>query len=406
VDDLAEWLSIVGIGEDGWNGLSCAAKSAVQAAEVIFGGSRHLSLIPDTPAVRIAWPSPMLPALDELIVQHRRRRAVTVLASGDPMLYGVGTVLASRLHAPEFRVIPQVSAFTLACARLGWSSAEIALVSIVHRPIEQINRHLYPCQRLIIYSENGSSPGRIAQFLKSRGYGKSTITVFEHLGGEREKRYDMMAQDWSLDCAADLNVVAVNCNPDETIEPLPMTAGLPDDAYETDGQLTKCEVRAVTLARLAPLPGQTLWDVGAGTGSVGIEWMRAHSSCRTIAFECRADRAERIRHNANRLGTAELLVVTGKAPATFEKLEQPDAIFIGGGVSAPDLVLSCWDRLRPGGRLVANTVTIAGEATIASWQMKLGGELSRITITRSQMIGGMLGWRALTPVTQWVVVKR
>jgi len=399
------WLSIVGIGEDGWEGLSSAGKSAVSSANVLYGSSRHLALAPQTQALRKAWPSPMLPAIEEVIAEYGGRSNVAILASGDPLLYGVGNVFARRLRPSEFQVIPQVSAFSLACARLKWPGADTFLVTLVNRPIEQLNRYLQPNQQLIVYSQSGESPAMIAAHLHASGYGRSALTVFEHLGGPKEKQYEGVAKAWPVRRHADLNVVAVTCLADPGAAAFATVPGLPESAFQTDGQITKREVRAATLARLMPLPGEVLWDVGAGSGSIGIEWMRVHPRNRAIAFERREDRARNIITNANQLGVPGLDVIVGSAPSLFRDVDPPDAIFIGGGISTDGMVEACWEKLRHGGRLVSNTVTISGEATLARWQSELGGDLTRIAISRSEFIGNVLGWRAATPVTQWAVSK-
>jgi precorrin-6Y C5,15-methyltransferase (decarboxylating) len=403
---MTEWLCIVGIGEDGWDGLGAAAKTAITSAEILVGGARHLALLSESKAVRFVWPMPMLPAIDELLKTHRGNRQVVVLASGDPMLYGVGNVLARRLAPYEFRVIPAVSAFTIACARLGWSCADVQLVSIVHRPVEQIKRLLQPGHQIIVFSEDGGSPKRLVEHLILAGYGSSMVSVLEHLGGPKEHRVDAVAKEWVPRRCADLNVVAIACIADQGTSLLSTVPGLPESAFETDGQLTKREVRSATLARLVPLPGQLLWDVGAGTGSICIEWMRANRSNRAIAFERRQDRADLIVRNAKRLGVPGLCVVTGPAPAILSQAEPPDAVFIGGGISGGALVHTCWEALRCGGRLVANAVTIAGEVELAKCQATFGGDLTRISISRAELVGGVLGWRSLTPVTQWAVTKQ
>jgi precorrin-6Y C5,15-methyltransferase (decarboxylating) len=399
------WLSIIGIGEDGWEGLGPAAKQAVESAEFLYGGVRHLAYVPPVRAKQVEWPNPMAEAVKEILRLHRRRSRVSVLASGDPMLFGVGVTLTRELAPAEFIVIPQISAFSLACARLGWSVSETVLISLVNRPIEQICRHLNTGQRLILYSEDGSTPACVAQLLISSGFGLSELSVFEYLGGPSERRLDARANTWSLQQCGDLNLVSVICVADPDTKAIPLVPGLSDELYVTDGQLTKREVRAATLALLAPLPGERLWDVGAGTGTIGIEWMRSHSSCSCIAFEERDDRAARILINAKKLGVPGLKVIKGSVPSSFEGLQSPDAIFIGGGLCRNGLFQACWGTLPKGGRIVANAVTIESEAAIAAWQRLYGGELVRILVARAEPLGSVLGWRNLTPVTQWSVVK-
>ena len=401
------WLSVVGIGEDGWAGLNDEAKRAVESAELLYGGTRHLAFVPtaSSSAARISWPSPMVSAVQQILTEYRGKKRVTVLASGDPMLHGVGVPLTRDLIPTEFRIIPQVSAFSLACARLGWSMAETTLITLVNRPVEQLLRHLYPGQRLVIFSEDGSTPATVARLLTESGYGSSKIDVFENLGGSAERNIRELAACWLNKQCGKLNLMAVLCVPDMTATPLALAPGLPDDTFDTDGQLTKREVRAVTLARLAPLPNQTLWDVGAGTGSIGIEWLRLHSSCSCIAFEAREDRAARIRENASRLGVPNLTVIQGTAPATFAGLPSPDAIFIGGGVGNDDIFDACWAKLPRGGRLVANAVTLQSEASLIARHTLYGGDLMRMAVSRADLIGSVYGWRPMMPITQWTVTK-
>jgi precorrin-6B C5,15-methyltransferase / cobalt-precorrin-6B C5,C15-methyltransferase len=401
------WLSIVGIGEDGYDGLSSEAKRAIASAELLYGGARHLALVPTagSSATRIPWPSPMTPAVQQILTECRGKKRVTVLASGDPMLHGVGVPLTRDLVATEFRVIPQVSAFSLACARLGWPMAETTLITLVNRPVEQLLRHLSPGQRIVIFSDDGSTPATVAWFLTQCGYGLSKIDVFENLGGSSERKTSALAACWPNEQSGKLNLMAMLCTSEATARPLSLAPGLPDDAFDTDGQLTKREVRAVTLARLAPLPNQTLWDIGAGTGSIGIEWMRVHPSCSCIAFEAREDRAVRIRENATRLCVPNLKVIQGTAPATFASLRSPDAIFMGGGVGNDDLFNACWAKLSPGGRLVANAVTLQSEASLVARHTLYGGDLMRMMVSRADLIGGLYGWRPMMPITQWTVTK-
>jgi precorrin-6B C5,15-methyltransferase / cobalt-precorrin-6B C5,C15-methyltransferase len=399
------WLTIVGIGEDGWEGLGAQAKQAIESAEMLYGGSRHLSHIPiAVNSTRVAWPTPMAPAINE-ILEQRGQRKITVLASGDPMLYGVGVTLTRTLDNEEFHIIPGVSAFSLACARMGWPVSEVTLISLVHRPIEQVFRHLVPSQRLILYSEDGTTPAAIASLLTNTGYSASRLHVFENLGGANEQHMSELATAWTSEQCGQLNLIALICIADAPTRPLSIVSGLPDEAFETDGQFTKREVRATTLARLAPLPGQMLWDVGAGTGTIAIEWMRVHPSCLCIAFEEREDRAARIMTNAKKLGVPSLNVIQGSAPATFAELTSPHAVFIGGGIGNEGLFQACWERLASGGRLVANAVTIESEACLASWHKLHGGELVRIQVAQAEPVGNAYGWRQMMPITQWAVTK-
>lgn len=397
---------VVGVGADGWEGLPPAARRAIEDAEVLRGSARQLGLVPGhVRAERVPWPSPMGPALESLLNDHPGRRVV-VLASGDPMLSGVGASLA-RLRGPSaVEVIPHPSSVTLACARLGWAVEETAVVSVVGRPLELLLPHVTPDRRLLVLGSDGGTPAEIARLLTDLGYGASRLTALAQLGGPGERRFTGTAADWTHSDTDPLVVTGVEAVADSGTVPLPTVPGLPDDAFDDDGQLTKRDVRAATLARLAPLPGQLLWDVGAGAGSIGIEWMRAHPSCRAVAVESRSDRAERITRNAARLGVPGLGVVEGRAPGALAGLPAPDAVFVGGGATVPGLLEDCWAALVPGGRLVANAVTLETEAVLAGWFARLGGELARIGVQRAEPVGTFTGWKPAMPVTIWSVRKQ
>ncbi|ADB73344.1 bifunctional cobalt-precorrin-7 (C(5))-methyltransferase/cobalt-precorrin-6B (C(15))-methyltransferase [Geodermatophilus obscurus] len=396
---------VVGIGADGWDGLSPRARRAVEDADVLRGSARQLALVPDdVPAERVPWPSPMAPALAGLLDAHPGRRVV-VLASGDPMLSGVGASLV-RLHgAGAVEVLPHPSSVTLACARLGWAVEDTQVVSVVGRPVDLVAAHATPGRRLLVLGSDGRTPAEIARLLAGHGYGASRVVALAQLGGPAERSFRGTAAGWSHAGTDPLVVTAVEVVADPGTEPLPAVPGLPDGAYAHDGQLTKRDVRAVTLARLAPVPGQLLWDVGAGAGSIGIEWMRVHPSCRAVAVESSAERARRIAENAARLGVPGLQVVEGRAPAALDRLPEPDAVFVGGGLTSEGLLETCWAALRPGGRLVANAVTIEGEAVLAAWRSRAGGELIRLSVAHAAPVGGYTGWRPAMPVTIWSAVR-
>jgi precorrin-6Y C5,15-methyltransferase (decarboxylating) len=345
----------------------------------------------------------MSQALPGLFDEHAGR-AVVVLASGDPMLSGIGTTLTRCLGAERVRVLPAPSSVSLACARLGWAVEETEVVSLVGRPLELLHPHVQPGRRLLVLGSDGGTPGQIAALLVARGYGQSRITVLGALGGPDEDVRTGTAATWAHATPA-LAVTALECRADPGVHPLSTVPGLPDSAYESDGQLTKSVVRAATLARLAPVPGQLLWDVGAGSGSIGIEWMRTGPACRAVAVETSAERAERIARNAARLGTPYLQVVRGRAPEVLEGLPRPDAVFIGGGLTTTGLVDACWAALPAGGRLVANAVTVESEAVLAAWFARVGGELVRIGVQCAEPVGTFTGWRPAMPVTIWSVVK-
>jgi precorrin-6Y C5,15-methyltransferase (decarboxylating) len=400
-----EVVTVVGIGADGWTGLGEPARAALDKAEVILGSRRQLALLPaDVAADRVGWPTPMLPAVTELLIANQQRR-VAVLASGDPMFFGVGTTLVRLFGAEQLRVLPHPSSTSLACARLGWAVQDTEVVSLVGRPVETLHLAIQPGRRVLALSADGGTPAAVATLLTARGYGASRVTVLSQLGAEAEGRVSASAADWGEASAASLNVIAIECLAAPDVPLFPAVPGLPDDAYDHDGQLTKREVRAVTLARLAPIPGQLLWDVGAGAGSIAIEWLRTHRTCRAVAIEHRPDRAARLAGNAATLGVPGLTISVGTVPDALAELEAPDAVFIGGALTKDGVVDACWAALKPGGRLVANAVTIETESSVASWQARLGGDLTRISVSRAVPVGKFHGWRPMMPVTHWVVRK-
>jgi precorrin-6Y C5,15-methyltransferase (decarboxylating) len=395
---------VVGIGADGWAGLAPTSRAEVERAEVLLGSARQLDLVPaSVTAQRVAWPSPMTEALPGLLAEHAGR-AVVVLASGDPMLSGIGTTLTRLLGAGRVRVLPAPSSVSLACARLGWAVEDTQLVTLVGRPLELLHPHVHPGRRLLVLGSDGETPAQVAALLAARGYGQSLLTVLGGLGGPDEEVLTGTAATWSQPVPA-LVVTAVECRADRGTAPLPTTPGLPDGAYESDGQLTRSEVRAITLSRLAAVPGQQLWDIGAGAGSIGIEWMRVHPTCRAVAVEASQERAERIVRNAARLGVPYLRVVHGHAPDVLPRLPAPDAVFIGGGLTTPLLLDACWDALPVGGRLVANAVTLESETVLAEWYGRVGGELVRVAVQRAEPVGSFTGWKPAMPVTIWSVLR-
>ena len=398
-------IAVVGIGADGWAGLGEAARAAIRAAAQVIGSERQLALLPPAAAAGAAtrtWPSPIDPLLDELAA--RAEGATCVLASGDPMLHGIGATLARRLGPGRLAVHPQPSAFALACARLGWPAAEVELVSAVARPPEVVARALAPGRRIVAYVTGAGGAAQLARVLRERGYGPSRLVVLERLGAAEERIAEATAATWHGD-ADPLHAVAIECAAEPGTPLLGRTPGLPDDAYDHDGQLTKRHVRALTLAALVPLPGQLLWDVGAGAGSIGIEWLRAEPGARAIAVEQHAERAARARANALRLGVPQLEVRGGRAPAALDDLPAPDAVFVGGGLGEPGLLERCWAPLAPGGRLVANAVTLEREQALVAARAAHGGALTRIEIARAEPLGAYSSWRAQRPVVQWAVQR-
>jgi precorrin-6B C5,15-methyltransferase / cobalt-precorrin-6B C5,C15-methyltransferase len=399
---VTRWLSIVGIGEDGIDGLSPVARKLVASAELVVGGKRHLALADALiQGRRLAWPSPIGDALPE--IEKHRGRSVVVLASGDPFHYGVGDLLMRSVPAAEMLCLPQSSAFSLAAARLGWSLQDVTLVSLHGRSLEGIARHLQPSVHILALSWDSETPGRLAKLLVERGMGASSITVLEAMGGPHERIRQARAEAFDLTDVAALNTIAlhVEASPDATV--LPLAPGLDDSLFEHDGQLTKREVRAATLAALAPRHGELLWDVGLGAGSIAIEWLLRHPSLKAIGIEAEPARAERAARNAVALGTPDLEIVPKRAPEAFAGLPPPDAIFIGGGLSNPDLFESAWSALKSRGRLVANAVSIQSEARLIEYFQRHGGELVRLEVAKAGKAGtgGVFVWRSAAPIVQW-----
>jgi len=401
---MRRWLSIVGIGEDGADGLSPVARGLIAAADIVFGGRRHLELAGSLiRGVVRPWPSPFDQAVSEVVEQ--RGRQVCVLASGDPFSYGVGPLLARHVDPAEMLVVPAPSSFSLAAARLGWSLPETALVSLHGRSLALIRPHLYPGARVLALTSDGAGPAALAALLTESGFGESGLTVLEALGGPRERVSSARAATFDISDVAALNVVALEVDAAPGARVLARTAGLADSLYEHDGQITKREIRAVTLSSLAPRRGELLWDIGAGAGSVAIEWLLADPSLRAVAIEMNADRAGRIRRNAAAFGVPMLEIVEGRAPEALAGLEPPQAVFVGGGASQLGLVDAVVAALRPGGRLAVNAVTLETEALLFARHVALGGELVRIALARADRVGGRSAWRPAMPVTQWLWSK-
>jgi len=398
------WLSMVGIGQDGADGLSPFAKSLVSSAELVVGGARHLELATQLiKGERLPWPSPMHDAFPEILA--RRGRPVAVLASGDPFNFGVGKQIASLVSADELISVPQPSSFSLAASRLGWALQDAATVSLHGRAIEGLIRYLQPGARILALSWDGSTPAKAAKLLTERGFGDSSLAVLEELGGSKERVTHHRASVFDLSSVSALNLIGIEVAADAKSQVIGLSPGLPDEIYESDGQLTKRDVRAVTLAALAPRQGELLWDIGLGAGSVAIEWLLCHPSLRAIGVEEREDRAARAMRNALALGTPDLQVIIGHAPQALAGLAPPDAVFIGGGFTGEGVFEAAWTALRPGGRIVANSVTLESETRLKHAFERHGGELVRIEISKAGKIGGFHGWRAAMPVTQWRAVK-
>ena len=400
---MSGWLTVIGLGEDGPDALAPAARALIDRAEVLIGGERHLAMIPDGTARRLTWRRPLSETMDDIRAASGQR--VVVLATGDPFCFGIGTTLRRAFPDEEIVTIPAPSAFSLARARLGWSADETVGVTLHGRPLETIRAYLAPGQRLLVLSHDGATPAQVAAQLTAVGYGASTLTVFAHMGGPDEACVTERAERWGETQVPDLNTIAVECRAEGKLKRFRGAPGLPDRAFENDGQLTKREIRVQTLSALDPRPGALLWDVGAGAGSVAIEWLLSERTTDAIAVERDPDRCARIARNAAALGVPRLQVQEGAAPAALESLPEPDAVFIGGGLTVDGLIETCWSRLAPGGTLVANAVTLAGEAVLADWCARHEGFMARLAVSRARPVGRHLAWRPLMPVTQLTLVK-
>lgn len=399
---VTPWLHIVGIGEDGMDGLTPVTRAVVEAAEVIVGGDRHHTLSVNPDAERIAWPSPFDAMIDTL--QNLRGKRAVVLVTGDPLWFSVGARIGRAIPASELVYHPQLSAFQLAAARMGWSLADVETLTVHGRPVEQMIAFIQPDQKLIVLTTGAQTPAQIAKFLTDRGFGGSTLTVLAAMGGAHEARFDGTADTWAHEVPA-FNTLCIDCvaAPDAAL--LPRVPGLADTLFSSDGTMTKQEVRAATVAKLMPMRGALLWDIGTGCGSVAIEWMRAARYARAIGIEPRADRRAMAAENALALGTPKLELIDGTVPAALAGLDAPDAVFIGGGLSR-DTFDAAWSALRPLGRLVANAVTLESEAELIALHRDHGGDLVKIQTHRAEPVGRLTGWRPSMPVTQWSLIKR
>ena len=397
------WLSVVGIGEDGLDGVTPRGRLLIEKAKMVIGGDRHLSMISTDGKQSLTWPVPLVDIIPK--IQKYRGSPVCVIATGDPMFYGIGVMLSNHFSIKEMEIVPSVSAFSLVAARLGWSLADSEKISLHGRPVTQVIPLIGPNAHLIILSNGSDTPKNVAQLLLEQGYGSSRIKVFEHMGGDKERCVEGVAATWNNTKIAPFNTLAVKCIAHDNAIIYPRVPGLPDEAFKSDGKITKREVRAATLSALAPLPGEHLWDIGAGCGSIGIEWMRTDPRCRATAVENRGDRIDLIARNAMALGVPRIGMVAGDAMQVMADLDAPDAIFIGGGLTVPGLIDRCWETLPARGRLVANAVTLEGENALASFCHDKGGELSRISVARAKPVGLFTGWKPMMPVTQLVAAK-
>jgi precorrin-6Y C5,15-methyltransferase (decarboxylating) len=400
---MSAWLTVIGIGEDGIGGLPPIHRATLAAAELIIGGDRHLAMLGAIKAETQSWASPLSRTVEEIL--KRRGRPVVVLATGDPMHFGIGVTLAKRVPSGEIAIHPHLSAFSLAAARLAWPLAEVECLTFHGRPIELLTAAVTPRQKLMILSHDSTTPGLVAARLSALGYGSSRFVVLEHMGGGKERVRETKAEDWGADDVADLNTIAIECVAGPNAKVLHRGFGLPDEAFQHDGQLTKREIRATALSALDPLHGELLWDIGAGCGSIAIEWLRHDHSLKAVAIERDPARAAMIRDNAAALGTPNLQLIEGAAPEALRDLPTPDAVFIGGGTGGVGVIDAAWGALRPGGRLVAHAVTVESELALFAGYHAHGGDLTRLSVSRVQPVGTLHGWKPMMPVTQWRAVK-
>ena len=402
-DTPAPWLSIVGIGEDGLDGLSAAARRLLASADLVAGGRRHLALVASLDKPTFEWETPFAASISKLLA-HRGKRVVA-LSSGDPFWYGAGSVLAEAIQAAEIGVVPAPSSFAWAAARLRWRLEETITLGLHARPIELLRPHLRTGARLIVLARDGAAPAQIAAYLNGVGFGPSRLTILEALGGPRERIRSAAGTGFAWDDVKSPVAVAIEAVAEPGAIVIPRVAGLPDELFSHDGQLTKREIRSVSLSTLAPRGGELLWDVGAGAGSIGIEWLLAHPANRAIGIEAREDRLRTARANADSLGVPHLDLRLGAAPDALKGLPTPDAVFVGGGAGRDGVLDTVWQALPPGGRLVVNSVTLETEAILICRQARHGGALLRFAVERAGPVGGLTGWRAAMPVVQWSVTK-
>ena len=400
---MTPWLTIIGMGVEGASGISGAAQASLESAEIVLGPDRLLATLGEGKAEQHAWGSPLSDSLERLEDWHGRK--VCILATGDPMHYGIGATLARRFPIEEMVIHPSPSAFSLTAARMGWALQDCETLSLHGRPAARLSGFLEPGAKLIALTSGAETIGEAAEILVARGFGSSIVTVLENMGAEEERIVSLPAEKLGSETFGPFQTLAIHCLASESAAVLPRVPGLPDDAFEHDGQLTKREVRAATLAALGPTPGALLWDVGAGCGSVGIEWMRAERRATAIAFERHEGRLAMIVRNAEALGVPELEIVAGELPDCLVEQPTPSAIFLGGAVSNASVFEACWNALPTGGTMVANAVTLEGESALAGYHDAHGGELVRMEVSRLEAVGSMRGMRPSMAVTQWRVVK-
>lgn len=411
------WLSLIGITPQGQTRLSKSALTSLTSAKVLIGSQRQLALIDNTlvrPEKREVWPSPLAPRLEELC--RKKPPGTAILASGDPMCWGIGNTISDYLHPDEFEVFPQVSILTLIAARLKWPSHQIDSISLCSQPLSTLIKKLEPGKKLIILPAKPGDIKDVLSCLVNNNYGPSKLWQLENLESNEETItrtivYEEAEKIAEINHTPGLISLALELRHDDKSKPLTTNPGLPDSTYNHDGQLTRQSIRAITLAELRPTAGALLWDIGLGNGSISVEWLRAAEQTRAIGIERDNDRLNRARSNAETLGVPQLEAHQGEAIEWLEMVTKknpqdlPDAIFIGGGITSQGLLPLCMKALKPGGRLVANTVTLEGEAILISARAAHGGRLTKYRMELADTVGRFHGWRPQMPVTQWVYIQ-
>lgn len=389
----------MGLGEDGADGLPPASLKALQMAEVIMGAARHLALLPDTDAERVEWPVPFADGIDRLA--GFRGRPTVALASGDPFWYGAGSVFARHFAAPEWRALPAPSTFSHAAAQMGWPLETTLCLGLHAAPLTRLKPHLSPGVRALVLLRDGDAVAQLQSWLASEGFGDTQMIVMEALGGPRQRVTTLTASAPQQPFA---HPVCVALHVHGTGPVVTCASGLADAHFDHDGQITKRPVRALTLSALAPRPGELLWDLGAGSGSVSIEWLLSHPTTNAIAVESNPDRAARLQRNAAALGADRLQLRQAPSLDVLDSLATPDAVFIGGGLSQA-LLEALWAVIPQGCRVVANAVTLEAEALLARWHSDQGGDLMRIELAQSKPLGSKRGWASAYPIVQWSAQK-
>ena len=400
----APWLTIVGVGEGGLSALDDATLALIAMAETVFGSERFTTQIKKKPHQNIVMWTPPFSSMIEQIIMNRGKSTV-VLASGDPNWFGAGATLGRFLDPDEYEILPAPSSFQLAAASMRWPLQNIQTVSFHARSVDNLPRFIFPGARILALTSDARTLMQVATGLIEAGYASSNLTVLENLGGENQRKIAFPAFQAHQQNIGDFYVLAIECIAENGASSFGIVPGLPDDVFEHDGQLTKREVRAITLSGLVPYPGALLWDVGAGSGAVGIEWMRTSPFCRAIGFEKDHKRCARMERNKKALGTPDMKVVCGDAGSNIVGQPTPDAIFLGGDVANETLFETCWKALKPGGRLVANAVTLQGITALNNRQNTYGGTLTTIAISSLKPLGTSHAMRPALPVTQWAVTK-